>query len=120
MQQPSRIFNLGEHNLKYKYHIWGADVFSDKQINIEDEHLKRKLITLKIQIDKEVSGVFAGKFIIKENKIQAFPESFFNCGDMEEWKMAFSMTGREIPIYYEDYLDTKEYEPYPVYKYGSN
>lgn len=106
MQQSSRIFNIEEHDLKYK--IWGADIFSDKKINIEDEHLKRKLMTLKIQIDKEVSGIYAGKFIIRENKIQAFPESCFeDYGYIEYWRMAFSTTGRDIPVCYQDFLDIK-------------
>lgn len=57
----------------YKYSIWGADIVSDVALDLEDPATKRKLVEVKMQIDR--TGTITDLFLIKEGTIRAFPAS---------------------------------------------
>lgn len=57
----------------YKYSIWAADIVSDVELDLEDPATKRKLVEVKMQIDR--TGTITDLFLIKEGTIRAFPAS---------------------------------------------
>jgi hypothetical protein len=53
----------------HKYTIWGADISSDQELDLDNEDVKRQLIEAKVEIDKE--GVVTTRFIIIDGMLYA-------------------------------------------------
>ena len=98
----------------YKYQLWGAEVTSDVPLNINDADLKRKLVELKMCVDRH--NVVTGKFVIKDNKAYAYVDESL----IKHWKKEFATQGLVAPICYVGNLkdDVSKFNPTPVYKLG--
>ena len=57
----------------YEYNLWGADVISDVELNLEDKDTRFKFLNAKAEIDKH--GVLTILFLVFNNKIRAYPMS---------------------------------------------
>jgi hypothetical protein len=54
------------------YSIWGTDIVSDIELDLNDKETKNKLVEARMMVDR--SGAITDLFLIRRGTIKAFPD----------------------------------------------
>jgi len=93
----------------FKYQLWGTDIESDVSVDVTDSSFKRKLIELKVMIDR--TYCLCTKFVISNGKVRAYPDA----SAFDDYQAFFIKRGEQVPSCYQDDLYSKTYDPQPIY-----
>jgi hypothetical protein len=54
----------------YEYKLWGAQLFSDQELDLSNAQIKRQLVEAKMQIDK--NNTVTTRFVIHSGELTAY------------------------------------------------
>jgi len=81
----------------YRYSIWGTEIISDIELDLNDKSTKNKLVEAKMMVDR--SGTITKSFLIKNGMILAYPE------DKERYQKFLTRKNEEVKDFHEEVFD---------------